>query len=91
MTHEFEVAVTPAEVLRRAKGFFTDRLPSQAVSPEREGPGFVVLRGQGGEELVVGVRAVEGGARVRASTLFFDQAVARFISTLPPLARKAVS
>ena len=91
MTHECEVAVTPAEVLRRAKGFFTDRVPAQAASPEREGPGFLVLRGQGGEELVVGVRAVEGGARVRASTLFYDQAIARFISTLPPLVREGAS
>ena len=85
MTHEFQVAVPPAEVLRRAKTFFTERVPAYAASPEREGPGFLALRGQGGEELVFAVRAVDGGTRVRASTLFFDQALARFVSTLPPL------
>ena len=28
-----------------------------------------------------------GGSKIRASTLFFDQAVARFLSTLPLLER----
>jgi len=91
MTHEFQVAVPPGEVLRRAKAFFTERVPAQAASPEREGPTFLALRGQGGEEVVLAVRAVEGGTRIRASTLFFDQAVDRFVSTLPPLVREGAS
>jgi len=91
MTHEFEVAVPPAEVLRRAKLFFTERVPAQAASPEREGPSFLTLRGQGGEELVLAAHPIDGGARVRASTLFFDQAVARFISTLPLVEREGES
>ncbi len=49
-----------------------------------EGPQFIVLRGQGGEEVVVRAWAnVEGKTQVRASTLFFDQALDRFLSTLP--------
>ncbi len=88
MIHTATVALPPAEVLARAKAFFSERVPQAAAFPEREGPGFVVLRGQGGEEVVVSAAADGRGAggaasRVRASTLFFDQAVDRFLSTLP--------
>jgi len=31
----------------------------------------------------MGRKAADGGARIRASTLFFDQALDRFLSTLP--------
>ena len=58
-------------------------MPQAAAFPEKEGPGFVVLRGQGGEEVVVSAAADGNASRVRASTLFFDQAVDRFLSTLP--------
>ena len=83
MTHTATVPISPAEVLERAKRFFAERVPNAAAYPEKEGPRFVVLRGQGGEE--VALSAWEEGAvtRVRASTLFFDQAVGRFLSTLP--------
>lgn len=83
MTHTTTVALPPAEVLVRAKAFFAERVPNSAAWVEKEGPRFVVLRGQGGEE--VALSAWEDGAitRVRASTLFFDQAVDRFFSTLP--------
>jgi hypothetical protein len=43
----------------------------------------VVLRGQGGEEVALNATAVEGGSAVRGSTLFFDQSLDRFFSTLP--------
>jgi len=88
VTHTTTVALATQEVLERAKRFFAERIPHAAAFVEREGPGFLVLRGQGGEEVVFSVRA-DGGAggggltRVRASTLFFDQAVDRFFSTLP--------
>jgi len=43
-----------------------------------------VLRGQGGEELVISAWPDPAGpTRVRASTLFFDQALDRFFTTLP--------
>jgi len=94
VTHTATVALATQEVLERAKRFFAERIPHVAAFVEREGPGFLVLRGQGGEEVVFSVRA-DGGPRgagggggggltqVRASTLFFDQAVDRFFSTLP--------
>jgi hypothetical protein len=84
MTHTTTVALPPAEVLARVKRYFTDRLPHNAAFVEKEGPQYVVLRGQGGEEVVLNATPLEGGiTRVRASTLFFDQAVDRFFSTLP--------
>jgi hypothetical protein len=45
----------------------------------------VTLRGQGGEELVLSAweDKDKGVTRVRASTLFFDQSLDRFFSTLP--------
>ena len=84
VTHTTSVALPPADVLERAKRFFAERVPQAAAYVEKEGPQFVVLRGQGGEEVVIRAWA-DGGAttRVRASTLFFDQALDRFFSTLP--------
>jgi hypothetical protein len=81
----FEVVTTMegAEVLRRAKRFFAERVPNQAAFPEKEGPTWLTLRGQGGEEVVFAVRSDGGATAVRASTLFFDQALDRFLSTLP--------
>jgi hypothetical protein len=83
MTHEFVTSLSGAEVLARAKVFFAERIPLSAAYPEREGPGFLTMRGQGGEEVVFSVTVADGGTRIRASTLLFDQAVSRFLSTLP--------
>jgi hypothetical protein len=83
MTQEYETTLSGADVIARAKAFFAERVPLSAAYPEKEGPGYLVLRGQGGEEVVMSVTAAEGGTRIRASTLLFDQAVSRFLSTLP--------
>jgi hypothetical protein len=84
MTHSTTVALPPPEVLERAKRFFAERVPQAAAFVEKEGPQFLVLRGQGGEEVALHVWAdATGKTRVRASTLFFDQALDRFLSTLP--------
>ena len=89
MTHETITRLSASETIARAKIFFSERVPNHAAYPEREGPGFLSLRGQGGEEIAIAVIAVESGSRVRASTLFFDQAVERFLSTLPEPAMSA--
>jgi hypothetical protein len=81
--HEASTSLAPAEVITRAKSFFSTRVPHQAAFPEKEGPSHLTLRGQGGEEIVLALIPAAGGLRVRASTLFFDQAVGRFLSTLP--------
>jgi hypothetical protein len=95
MIHTTTVALPPSEVLARAKQYFAERVPAQAAFPEREGPQFLLLRGQGGEEVVISAVAegpgTGGTSRVRASTLFFDQALDRFISTLPLTSAVAVA
>lgn len=87
MIHETTTTLSPAEVFAHAKEFFAERVPNHAAFPEREGETFLTLRGQGGEEIAIAVIGGGGGGgasrRVRASTLFFDQAVERFLSTLP--------
>ena len=85
MTHQTSTSISGAEVIRRAKQFFQERVPSSAAFPEKEGPAWVTFRGQGGEEIALAVTDCSGGSRVRASTLFFDQAVGRFFSTLPSM------
>jgi hypothetical protein len=81
----FQVVTTMdgAEVLRRAKRFFAERVPNLAAFPEKEGPTWLTLRGQGGEEIAFAVRSDGDTTLVRASTLLFDQPVDRFLSTLP--------
>lgn len=86
MIHTVTVGLPPGDVLARAKAFFAERVPNSSAFPEKEGPQFVLLRGQGGEELVISARAPDGDqgkSQVRASTLFFDQALDRFFCTLP--------
>jgi hypothetical protein len=83
MTYQTVTTLGAADVLARAKRFFAERMPLLAAYPEKEGPTFLVLRGQGGEEIAIGVTPVPGGSKVRGSTLLFDQALDRFLSTLP--------
>jgi hypothetical protein len=84
MIHTTTVGLPPGEVLVRAKRFFSERVPNAAAFVEKEGPQYIVLRGQGGEEVALHAWVeASGKTRVRASTLFFDQAVDRFLSTLP--------
>ena len=90
MTHTVTVTLAPAEVLARAKAFFAERVPHASAFVEKEGPGFVVLRGQGGEEVAIHAVAGSDGTRVRASTLLFDQAIGRFFSTLAPVSAAEV-
>jgi hypothetical protein len=85
MIHTTSVSLPPAEVLARAQQFFAERVPNSAAFLEKSGSTFVALRGQGGEEVVLSAWEDKetGVTRVRASTLFFDQALDRFFSTLP--------
>jgi hypothetical protein len=81
---EYRTTATPAEVLAEAKVFFTRRNSLYATFLDREGPTFVSFRGQGGEELIIGVVAEGGATRVTGSTYLFDMQIARFFTTLPP-------
>jgi len=81
---EMVTSVSPAQVLSEAKSFFSRQNGVYSAFVEQEGPSYITLRGQGGEEIVIGTAAGEGGTRVTASTYLFDQQIARFLSSLPP-------
>lgn len=81
---EATTSLAPADVLAAAKGFFARHVNIYAAFLEQESATHVSLRGQGGEELVIGVRPIAGGTAVTGSTYMFDMQVQRFFSTLPP-------
>lgn len=83
---ETRTALGVADVIAEAKRFFARRNSIYAAFVEKEGPTFVSLRGQGGEEVLIGATAGPEGTRVTGSTYLFDQQVARFFATLPPAA-----
>ena len=80
--------LSPDDVLARAKQFFSRRPSIYATFLDREGPGFVTFRGQGGEEVVIAAAPAPGGGgtRVTGSTYLFDMQIARFFTTLPEVA-----
>lgn len=77
-------AMPPGEVLAGAKRFFADNVEIYAVFFEKEGPNHLVMRGQGGEELVVAVEAIAGGTLVSGGTYMYDAQLQRFYASLPP-------
>jgi hypothetical protein len=77
---------TPAEVLQAAKLFFARQTGIYAAFPEQESKSHVTLRGQGGEEVVIAALPGAGQTMVTGSTYLFDQQIARFFSTLAPVA-----
>lgn len=79
-------SLAPGEVLSFAKQFFLRRSSLYPAFLEKEGATFVTFRGQGGEELVIGVAGDVGATAVTGSTYIFDQQIARFFATLPPVA-----
>ena len=88
---ETRTTLSAADVITAAKTFFARRNSLYAAFVEKEGPTFVSLRGQGGEEVLIGATAAKDGAEtlVTGSTYMFDQQVARFFATLPPAAEVA--
>jgi hypothetical protein len=88
---EMVTSLSPAAVLDEAKNFFSRQNGVYAAFVEQEGPAYITLRGQGGEEIVIGTAPGDGGTRVTASTYLFDQQIARFLSSLPPGKSVAVS
>ncbi len=87
---EATTSLAPADVLKAAKEFFSRRPSIYTAFIEKESTTHVAMRGQGGEELVIGVRPAEGGGTaVTGSTYLFDQQINRFFTTLPPVEQKA--
>jgi hypothetical protein len=71
------------QVLDAAERFFSRGGGIYRAFLEKRGPTHVALRGQGGEELVIGARAVDLGTSVSGSSYLFDQQVAAFLDSLP--------
>lgn len=84
MTFETVTTASPDEVIARARAFFARRIPAMAAFVEREGPGLLVMRGQGGEEVVFNARTGAAGTEVRGSSMLYGQQINRFFTTLPP-------
>jgi hypothetical protein len=85
---EATTSLAPADVLARAKVFFSQRNPLYSTFLDTEGPGHATFRGQGGEEIVIAAAPKDGATQVTGSTYLFDMQVARFFSTLPAAAAK---
>ena len=81
---EANTSLDGAAVLAAATEFFASRNGIYAAFPEKSGPTFVALRGQGGEDVLIGVAKIPGGTRVTGSSYMFDQQIARFLSAMPP-------
>ncbi len=81
---EYTTNLPAAEVLAQAKSFFTSRPSLYRTFLDKEGENYCTFRGQGGEEIVIGVSAGENGAtRITGSTYLYDMQIARFFTTLP--------
>ena len=80
---EFRTTLPPGEVLSRAKTFFARRNSIYAAFIEQESATHQTYRGQGGEEIVIGVVVQDGSTLVTGSSYIFDMQVARFFTTLP--------
>lgn len=78
-------SLSPDQVLAEARAFFARQVSIYAAFIDMEGPNWISLRGQGGEEVVVAAQSGEGGTRVTGSTYLFDMQVARFLASLPPM------
>ena len=80
---EAATTLSPVEVIARARKFFARRNSIYSAFLDKEGPGYVTFRGQGGEEIAIAAVSVDGTTQVTGSTYLFDQQVARFLATLP--------
>ncbi len=83
---ETRTTLPPADVLAAAKEFFARRNSIYAAFPEQESAAHVSLRGQGGEEIVIGALVRDGTTLVTGASYMFDAQVSRFFATLPPVA-----
>lgn len=75
----------PDAVLRGARAFFAEGSTIYPAYVEKEGPNHLVLRGQGGEEVVIAAFADGNATVVNGSSFLFDQQVSRFFTTLSPV------
>jgi len=79
-------SLPPDEVLDAAREFFSRGSGIYSAFLEKQGPTWMSLRGQGGEEIVIAASKETSGTAVTGSSYMFDAQVAQFLSTLPPAA-----
>lgn len=77
-------SLSVSDVISAATQFFARRSGVYTAFVEKQGPSYVVLRGQGGEEIAIAARETPAGTAVSGSSYLFDQQVARFLESLPP-------
>ena len=82
-------SLSPAEVLVSAREFFARQSGIYSAFLEKEGPNWMSLRGQGGEEIALAATEEMGATSVSASSYMFDAQVAQFLTSLPPAATPA--
>lgn len=75
--------LTAPAVLAAARDFFARNSGIYSAFLEKDGPTYITLRGQGGEEIAIGVVDAVGVTLVTATSYLFDQQVARFLASLP--------
>lgn len=73
-----------ADVLSAAARFFARQGGIYTAFVEKQGPTYLALRGQGGEEIAIAARDTPAGTMVTGSSYLFDQQIARFFTSLPP-------
>ena len=82
---QHRTAMPATEVLASARAFFAKRSGIYAAFLEKQGPNWMSLRGQGGEEIAIAATEEAGGTSVNASSYMFDAQIAQFLTTLPPV------
>jgi hypothetical protein len=81
--HDTTTSLPPAAVLTAAREFFSRRNSIYSAFVEQESDVHVSLRGQGGEEIVIGVLPSGANTRVTGASYMFDAQISRFFATLP--------
>lgn len=80
-----------AAVLGAAREFFSRGSGIYSAFLDKEGPNWVNLRGQGGEEIALAAHEENGVTEVTGSSYMFDAQVALFLSSLPPAAEQGAA
>jgi len=88
---QHRTSLPAAAVLASAREFFARGSGIYSAFLEKEGPNWMSLRGQGGEEIVIAATEEAGSTAVTGSSYMFDAQVAQFLSSLPPATAEVVS
>ena len=88
---QHRTSLPAADVLAAAQRFFSRGSGIYAAFLEKQGPTWITLRGQGGEEIAIAAIEEHGATSVTGSSYMFDAQVALFLSSLPPAVEAEVA